>query len=136
MIDDRVKDAGVQACVEYDRCASEIRRLGREIGEALDGCARAQEDGGKNHLAEAYAEIDDGPEDVRFLDEQEQLEILSACPACLRAHQLIQERRALRRRWGVVKRRLRTVAKRALAPDPHVGPDPLQVPMFEEVARG
>lgn len=124
MIDDQVREACVRACLEYDHCASEIARLTRAIGDALSGCARAAEPGGENHLTDAYATIDDGPDNVRFLSDVEQAELLAPCPACARAHELIQQRKAMRIRWGAAKRRVRAIARRAAAPEPAPSADP------------
>ena len=114
------------ACVAYDHNLRLISDLTRRIGYKLGACRRGsmpenfaqQADDpkqGTTHLAEAYTPLvhDDGRfSPVRVWHEEDaQKAIMADCPHCLEAHALIQERKATRKRLGVVKRLIRSIGR-------------------------
>jgi hypothetical protein len=124
-----IEQKAVQACANYVRLRTEIKRLSAAIGEAIEYCPgvtgkrrRADTHGGitfwtiddrdDTHLKTAYA--CDTDEDGRyFLTKTEQQEILSACSHCLAAHNAIQARKAARKSLGAVKRQITMIGRKA-----------------------
>lgn len=114
-------EKALHLCREYDRLTERIKDLTTSIGHALDGCRLAAE--GKvdekgrtiTHLTEAYASFDVADEwsdkDRGYHDEATQLEILSVCSSCGIAHKHVQERKAARKAFGIVKRQIRMIGR-------------------------
>lgn len=121
-------ERGLAACVEYDECAGEVRRLSGEIAglecrrgterleAALESGARVIEGASCFQLAKAddanwrSGSIEDGPRPPTLA----QLAVLVAdCPDCARLCELIAARRDARKRFAVAKRRIRSVARAA-----------------------
>lgn len=104
-----ITDAAIAACRNYVIAGSEVRRLSKSIVAAIDRCG----DNG-SHLNEAY-EFDTDDEGTRhYLSHEDQIEVLSACPHCLAAHNAIQERKLARKRLGIAKRAVSRAGKAAL----------------------
>lgn len=117
------------ACVEYVAAKDEIKRLGKAIGAALEACtsaradalfksgnfrarfsaeAKAHDDG--THLKTAYSMAQDPDSYYGVFYEHHDGDVeeylRGVCLHCLKAHQLIQERKAARKRFGIAKRRI------------------------------
>jgi hypothetical protein len=117
--------SAVRACQEYERWASEVRRL----TEAIKGIVCPiegvpAEDGLGTHLSHFAAACDvrvdmDGPWDeapaARRLTLEEIEPRVADCPKCSELVDLIRARRHARKQFGVAKRRVRQVGK-ALTP--------------------
>jgi hypothetical protein len=90
---------------------SEVERLTKEIGKALAWCKGANgrihtNEGDITHLKHAYTpEMPDGAHgEYDYLDNEEIHEYLSeTCPHCLKAHQLVRQRRIARQAHGRAK---------------------------------
>ncbi|CAG4887764.1 hypothetical protein [Paraburkholderia saeva] len=130
-----MSDKSLRYCVEYARLSAEIKRLTRDIGEALDGCpgehgkrqSSQTEDGrtifggddDETHLKAAYkpeeVESDYSGVDLEYLSDAAIREHLSGvCPACLAAHEAIQQRKAARKSFGAVKRSIMATGRSAM----------------------
>lgn len=98
----------VQACADYVRINKEIKRIGQEIGEALLCCpvSRASYSEGATHLKEYYANVNAGGYISSHSHRVEGQDEFEACPHCMAAHKLIQDRKSARRSLGAVKRRI------------------------------
>lgn len=112
------------ACIEYSKASSEVKRLGRVIGEALSACYSAQLEAWQKdhpdswmapphveHLKLAYEmdqeRIDFGYEKY-FVHHEDDVEgyLQEQCPHCYAAHLAIQERKKARQLFGIAKRRV------------------------------
>lgn len=114
----------VEACVAYEHWASEIRRLTAAISDCTcpNESGRAGEGDGWHSVPSCFTTArteefpgvmpDDGPT-RRNLDSIEKA--VAACPACAQLCVLIRERKSARQQWGVAKRRIRVLGRRALA---------------------
>ena len=123
------------ACVEYQEARQEVLRLKKAIGDALSDCLSKQVDDwekahpGKeawelpgalkqvDHLKEAYEITRDPEEYFRPYYENHDGDpakyLADLCPHCLKAHQLIQDRKEARKRFGIAKRRISTLGSHA-----------------------
>lgn len=110
------------ACRELVAATAEVKRLSHLIGENLLACPlaiAATEYGPKGpatHLSKAYAaEIVENDHSwgthKEWASRAEVLEILSACPHCMAAHEAIQLRKAARQRLGRAKRAVTMIGK-------------------------
>jgi hypothetical protein len=117
--------AAVRACQEYERWASEVRRLTEAIGAVV--CPREVPDEDLDPMGSHFSEASDirtdtdnwrpdyaGPRRLN-LSEIEDEDAVADCPACSRLCALIRERRHARKQFGIAKRRVRSVGK-ALTP--------------------
>ncbi len=120
----------LKACVDYAHWSAEIKRLTTVIGDSLAACpgvndhlqftgigfSPAEVDrfhADETHLRRAYAsDMDD--DGTSWLSRSEQMEILSACPHCLSAHEAIQARKAARKSLGAVKRQIGKLGRKAM----------------------
>lgn len=91
---------------------AEMDRLTKEIGKALAWCqgvsGQIHKDDGTDitHLKRAYTpeRSESGYRQHDYLDDDEIHEYLSeTCPHCLKAHQLVKERRVARQAYGRAK---------------------------------
>lgn len=124
------------AVVRYEVAAARVSRLSKEIGEAIAKCSISIEleqsqdeethrrlvDGirTRTHLYNAFHETTpcDSGWGSRRLDSDEIEEYLreeANCSSCLAAYQLIEQRRAARKEFGIAKRAIRTIGRTALA---------------------
>jgi hypothetical protein len=121
----------LKACGDYARLSAEIKRLTRLLSDSLAACPgvnghlqltanwpidQADIDlysADETHLKRAYA-FDTDDSGRYFLTHGEQLEVLSACPHCLAAHNAIQQRKAARKSLGAAKRAITMIGRKAL----------------------
>jgi hypothetical protein len=113
------------ACREYERWASEVRRLTEAIGAVV--CPREVPDEDLDLMGSHFSEASDLRTDTdnwrpdyagpRRLNLSEIEDAVANCPACSRLCALIRERRHARKQFGIAKRRVRSVGK-ALTPTP------------------
>jgi hypothetical protein len=111
----------MRACQEYHFWACETARLTEEIGKVV--CPNEAETELDTHFAgspscfhEAAREtIWHAPDDPRRRTLREVREMVKDCTECVRLCDLIRDRRHARQRFGVAKRRVRSVGK---APTP------------------
>jgi hypothetical protein len=120
----------LKACANYSRLTAEVKRLTRLLSDSLSGCpgvnghlqlpvdrlfdqaAHESHNADETHLKRAYAaETDDDGQ--YFLTHGEQMEVLSACPHCLAAHEAIQARKAARKSLGAAKRQIGLIGRKA-----------------------
>lgn len=102
-------DKALAACREYVRVADLIRSLTGKIGDALTKCPGNGEfdsdvDGDampRTHLRAYYRQYDRVRDTAEF----------RACPYCVAADKLIQERKAARQTWGAAKRQITKIGK-------------------------
>jgi hypothetical protein len=103
----------IAAVVDYYLSQQEVKRLSQAIGSALADCYETQCPPGSDtkiveHLKDAYT-LDCDNEDYgrRYLTNGDPaLYLAETCPHCLAAHNLIQDRKAARKRFGIAKRRV------------------------------
>lgn len=122
----------LSACVEYEHWASEVARLTLEIGACECPNESVAEDethwsGSQSCFTEAKEdranwtpggpEHSPGPPTLATL-----AKIVANCPACSRLCELIAARKHARQRFGVAKRRIRAVGRRARAPESETNP--------------
>ena len=118
----RPEEHAIEACREYEHWASEVGRLTGEIREcgcpletppqwpsapATDSCfskASEKECPGR--------QPDDGPQRLNLDGIQKEVE---SCESCVHLCNLIRQRKHARQRYGVAKRRVRSVGKKLLA---------------------
>lgn len=108
------------AIIEYRAANMAVQEITKKIGEHLSSCGELSEDGKSPHLKEAYR-WEKEFSDSRFgfdyclnypaYDDPAEEYLKDACPHCYAAHNLIQERKDARQRFGVAKRRLMAMAK-------------------------
>ena len=120
------------ACIRYVEAQREVKRLTEEIGKRFDACMGADKynpDGTypqdlvikANPCLMSREAYKPGEEEgaygmVRvFLSDGEIRELLSDCPHCLAAHDLIQQRKAARKAFGAAKRSIGAAGRAALA---------------------
>lgn len=106
------------AIIEYRAANLSVKEITKKIGENLSSCGDLSEDGKSPHLKEAYRwEAYRRESDGCFYerhpayDDPAEEYLKDACPHCYAAHNLIQERKDARQRFGVAKRRLMAMAK-------------------------
>lgn len=113
------------AVVEMIKAIDRVNGLSREIGKAIDDSNSAQNTDGKqwlpptNWLSLAYEmepDPDGGPGARHHSNHENDVEgyLADNCQHALRAHHLIQERKAAKKALGIAKRRV-TVMGRQLA---------------------
>lgn len=129
------KLSAIDACIAYDSAARRIRDLTRLIGESLELCPITKQantpdargyypdnlmDGGriKTHLWHAFRETTDAdapyPSERHLVDwELEEYLEEQGCPHCVEAWRLVKERKAARRAFGLAKRNVRMIGRRA-----------------------
>ena len=94
-----------EACRAYVAANADIRRLTREIGNALELCPRLKDGSETTHLHDYYDRSNIqravGMGDIAPLE----------CEHCIKADVLIQKRKAARRRLGVVKAMITKIGK-------------------------
>lgn len=109
------------ACIEYAAAGAEVRRLGKLIGEHCTACYEAQcgthPEGPASppidHLELAYA-MENAPCDSGHgyqrihsnHDDDVEGYLAELCPHCLAAHKAIEQRKEVRKRFGIAKRRI------------------------------
>lgn len=110
---------------EYGRAQREIKRLSSALCDARAACYNAQEAEhqklhGKQTFDELYPELvfvdhlktayeflrDDDGVGYHVTEEEPGAYLARTCPHCLAAHNLIQERKEAKQRFGVAKRRI------------------------------
>lgn len=126
----------LQAAIRYEKASAQVKALTRSIGEELKECPTTklaeqawQQFGGNiyvskssgkvmTHLWGAFNEEMEGPYGAVRLSEGEITDYLqddeTGCPHCLRAWELIGERKAARKALGKAKLSLRAIAKSAI----------------------
>lgn len=133
------------AVVRYERAAASVAGFAKLIGAALEECSVSKElavhgesgdtrawdrlmDGKyvNTHLHQAFTmEVSDdheyGGRLMRDAEIEAWLQEDEGCEHCLRAYRLIQERRAARKEFGIAKRAIRTIGKRAIKQDTMTG---------------
>lgn len=97
------REDALTACLEYDRWASEVARLTEEIREAT--CPKGT--GGYSCFQVARTDPANpvGPSLATLAM------LVADCPSCSRLCELIAARKHARQRFGVAKRRIRSVAR-------------------------
>jgi hypothetical protein len=126
----------LSAIVRYERAAANVSALKKRIGEALQKCSVHEEmerafkvppytanhliDGThvKTHLHNAFQETTScasGYGDRRMTDDEIEVWLEEeGCPHCLEAWRLIGDRKAARKEFGIAKRAIRSIGKRAI----------------------
>lgn len=110
------------ACRELAAATGEVKRISKVIGDNLSACPMMKdpiefnERGPATHLSQAYAsenvENDSGyGMHKEWMEPSDALEIISACPHCLAAHNAIQERKVARRRLGAARRAVTMIGR-------------------------
>jgi hypothetical protein len=106
------------ACQKYVAVQGLIRSLTRQIGDALDACPgtnseRPSEESYKpTHLSDFYRRGDIAGEwGFMGYNGPDYLAIFKACPHCVLAHQLIQQRKDARQSFGAAKRQITRLGK-------------------------
>lgn len=97
------------ACIEYAAASKEVKRLTKAIGNQVRHCIEANENTDHEHLKKAYAHTWEHMEGKIFThhDWDDPADYLKeTCQHCYQAHELIQQRKAARQRFGVAKRRI------------------------------
>lgn len=107
------------ACASHVRAKNEIKRLTELIGTSLSACFFEHQREHPNteyvsHLQQAYEFDVDEYVGRTYLDEADQLELLSDCPHCLAAHHAIQERKKAKKSLGAARRTITMIGKSAL----------------------
>jgi hypothetical protein len=109
------------ACIEYAKWQRETKRLTRKLSEAFADCpASKRGDGKSEHLLSAYAVVyeEDGHSwrrAVQFENHDGDVDgyLAEVCPACHRAHLIIQERKVAKKQFGIAKRRISLLGRKA-----------------------
>lgn len=111
-----------QFLIELSRASAEVKRLSAAIGDALSSSIEEQQaDGGlyTDHLNAAYQieyEEDDFTGRTRRYhanhDGDVAAYLAARCKHSLRAHELIQERKAARKRLGIARRNVTSLSNR------------------------
>lgn len=116
-----------EACVEYERWASEVGRLTRELGAISCPNEGPQEDDGFAWRKSCFQEARDDranwkPEGAENPPHPPSLaeiaKLVADCPECSKLCRLIAERKHARQRFGVAKRLVRAVGRREPTPAP------------------
>ena len=106
-----IEQKAINACKESVRTSEDIRRIGREIGDALGSCAVNRNDG-ITHLSDYYRHSDKTSEwafmGIGGIDHEAEFLV---CPHCVLADKLIQIRKSARRRLGQVKAQITKIGK-------------------------
>jgi hypothetical protein len=122
-----MSDKALKACADYARLSVEIKRLTKSLGDSLSACPGvnghlqfpsigfSQEEvdrynADETHLKRAYAS-DTDEDGTSWLSHSEKMEVLSACPHCMAAHEAIQARKAARKSLGAVKRAISLIGR-------------------------
>jgi hypothetical protein len=111
------REDALTACLAYDHWAREVARLTAEIAENV--CPREDDDDAGWWPSCFKCAIEDRanwwPGDVENEPRPPTLEtvakLVEDCPSCSRLCALIAERKHARQRFGVAKRRIRSVAR-------------------------
>lgn len=113
-----IEHRAVLACQNYVRIKAAIAALGREIGEALSKCDYKPEEQGDDcshqptHLRRYYAHGDlVGEWGFMGYGGPDYKAEFKACPHCVKAHDLIQQRKAARASFGAAKRQVARIGK-------------------------
>lgn len=132
------------AVIRYEVAAASVSGFAKLIGAALEECSVSKEmavhgesgntrawdrlmDGKyvNTHLHQAFTmDFSPGHEYGDSLMRDAELEAWledEGCEHCLRAYRLIQERRAARKEFGIAKRAIRAIGKRAIKQDTMTG---------------
>lgn len=109
------QERALAACIEYDALMTSIADLTQSIGNALGQCPNPSRNPSiETHLADAlrryYTDGEDGPEGF-YLSDEEKRPILDQCSHCSIAYDYIQQRRAAKKRLGIVKRQIRFIGR-------------------------
>lgn len=106
-----IEQKAINACKEYVRTSEDIRRIGREIGDALIACL-VNSKREVTHLSDYYRNLDKASEwafmGIGGVDHEAEF---LACPHCVLANKLIQIRKSARRRLGQVKAQITKIGK-------------------------
>lgn len=116
------QERALKACIEYDTLMKRIKELSHGIRDAIGQCPIFNDPNAipdarghyPTHLHQALAAHD---EDGMFhpirvwLDEDEKREILDQCSHCSMAYEFIQQRRAAKKRLGIIKRSIRSIGR-------------------------
>lgn len=117
-----MSDRAVKACSEYERWASEVKRLTDAICENV--CPMESPAEPETHWKGApscFREAADLPVVENHLGEERRANLddiaerVKSCPECSALVGLIRDRRHARKRWGAAKRAVRYAGKVALA---------------------
>jgi hypothetical protein len=116
------------ACVEYEKQRAAIVSISKDLQHKRAECWAAQGFGDPfsensnyiDHLAMAY-EMEYTPSDSGYGDEKTFVHhdddvvgyLEEACPHCLAAHYLVQERKAAKKLFGIAKRRISALVRAA-----------------------
>lgn len=121
-------EKALAAVREYDRLMLAISTNTTDINKGLEACERRQltegddwnepvsyiPDGKQTHLAEAFEPFDDsdGYFPMKGYNPPEEIaEIISECEGCKKAYAAIIERKANRKKLGIIKRSMRAIAR-------------------------
>lgn len=116
----------LEACLKYDGWKREIERLTEEIATCFcpeqevhfDEVTEVEYATGASHFASSKKRLE-AERDRRHDASTETVDLedieaeVADCPACSRLCRLIRERKHARQRWGVAKRAVRHVARKA-----------------------
>lgn len=110
-------EKAMAACAEYVRASDEVRRLTREIGNALLGCrydADQYSENPRTHLADYYADRNaEGAIGPFFVGRVKSQDAFEACPSCVAANKLVQQRKDAKQKLGAAKRQITKLGRAA-----------------------
>jgi hypothetical protein len=100
-----MNDKYTKAISQYYKANQEIKRLTKEIGDSSYACYQSQDRMlAVDHLKDAY---DGGRDDCGHFEHTNGNPVTylaEVCPQCLHTHNLIQERKDARQKFGLAKR--------------------------------
>ena len=109
-----IEQRAIAACRDYVLFNAEIKRIGKEIGHALTACGVDNGNAVDTHLSIYYANRKAEFADSFFfdgrVDGQDEFE---ACPHCVLADQLVQQRKTARIALRTVKASITRLGKEA-----------------------
>lgn len=125
-------ERAVAACLAYVRHSAVVKAATEAIGRSLDECPGVEGRRRRPVLSEGYDPAD--PTHLGAYYESTRIEPgqgavldvpddVTECPACSRAHQLVQERKAARQELGKAKRAISLAARTLLAETGAEDPD-------------
>jgi hypothetical protein len=126
-----MSEKALKACADYARLNAEIKRLTKAISDALNPCKGVRgtcgiaadgmkygEHDDETHLKSAFTPdtTDDGyyPTKVWMNDSEIREYLHEHCACCLRAYELVLERKATKKAFGVAKRSIGAIGRAAI----------------------
>ena len=117
------QERALKACIEYDTLLTRIKELSHGISDAIGQCPIFNDPNAipdahghyPTHLNQAFQPFLTGDSIFgpvhEWLGDNEKREILDQCPHCSMAYEFIQQRRAAKKRLGIIKRSIRSIGR-------------------------